>query len=106
MVTAQRSRCQVQSEPATWVGPLRRRRLRPEHAIDAGPADPEPACDGCRPELLVIAQAPNLGRVDGGLAPFVDAAGLRGLDAFKLALAAQVGLQGLRMKNLELSQAM
>ena len=53
--TAQHSCCEVQSKSAAWVRPLRRRRLRPEHAINTGPPDPEPVCDGCRPELLTMA---------------------------------------------------
>ena len=68
------------SHPCPRANPsaaLRRRRPRPEHAVDAGPTDPEPPGDGRGTELLLLAQPPHLGRVDDGLAALVDALRLR-----------------------------
>ena len=75
------------------MGSLRRLFVHPEHAVDAGTADAKAMCDGCGPELLLIAQAPQGGRVDARFAALVDAFCLCGLDAFELAFAAQVGLE-------------
>src|SRR6185295_4575313 len=64
-----------------------------EQTVDARPADGEPACDRRRAELLLAAQPQDFAGVDRWLAALVNAAGLGSADAFKLSLAAQVGLK-------------
>ena len=64
-----------------------------QHAIDACPADAEPARDRCRAELFLAAQPHNFDRIDRRLAALIDAARLGRIDPFQLALASQIGLE-------------
>ena len=69
------------------------RSLFAEEAIDARPADAEPAGDRRRAELLVIEQPPDFVGIDRWFPALVDAARLGGADPFKLPLAPQIGLE-------------
>src|SRR5690348_2185037 len=73
-----------------------------EHAIDARPANSEPAGDRRRPKPFLAAQTKHLERVDRWLAALVDAARLRGGDAFQLPLTAQIRFKlGKHAKHVE-----
>jgi hypothetical protein len=44
-------------------------------------------------QAILLAQAPDLGDINAGLAPAIDSPGLGLRDTFKLTLASQIGLE-------------